>query len=185
MASEVEICNRALGKLGAGRITSLDDATVEARACKDRFDTARDALLRRYAWNFSVTRTDLAASATAPSFGFDAAYPVPADCLRVLEVQDGAAWKVEGGNILSDLSAPLYVRYIRQVTDAGSFDPMFVEALAAKLAYEMAEHLTESPTKKAQAAKDFQFAMLEAAAADALESTPDDLPEGSWLEARY
>jgi len=184
MASKVEICNRALEKLGAGSITSLADDTVEARACALLFDTARDAVLRRYAWNFAVKRTNLAALAAAPSWGFDAAYPLPADCLRVLEVQDDDAWAVEEGNILSDVGDPIYIRYIAQITDTAQFDPLFVEALASKLAYEMAEHLTQSSTKKDQAAKDFAATLLEAARTDGLESTPSTLPEGSWLDSR-
>lgn len=184
MASEVEICNLALEKLGAGAITSLDDDTVEARACNRRYDTARDALLRRYAWNFAIKRTDLAASTTAPSWEFEAAYPIPADCLRVLEVQDDDAWKREAGNILSDVGDPIYIRYIARITDPAQFDALFVEALASKLAYEMAEHLTQSATKKKLAAADLEYALKEAAGTDALESTSDSFPEGGWLEAR-
>lgn len=57
--TSVEICNNALTLVGTRRITSLSDASKEARACNDNYDICRKALLRRHPWNFGMTRVAL------------------------------------------------------------------------------------------------------------------------------
>ena len=42
-------------------------------------------------------------------------------------------WKVEGQYILSGDDAPLEIRYVVDVTDPNSFDPLFIEAFECKL----------------------------------------------------
>ena len=150
MASEVQICNRALQKLGSDSITSLADATEPARECNRAYFDVRDAELRDHNWNFAITRVQLAALATGPVWGFDKQFQLPADCLRVIEVNglnDPGAWTVEGRMLLANAAAPLDVRYVKRETDAGLFDPLFAEALASRLAAELAEPLTQSNTK--------------------------------------
>jgi len=83
MASEVEICNRALQKLGASPILALSDDTVEARECNRAYAILRDSELRSHPWSFTRTRAIVAASATAPAFEWATSYPVPVDFLRM------------------------------------------------------------------------------------------------------
>ena len=94
-ASEVQICNVALRKLGARRITALTDDTEEAKSCTDVFDRLRDKLLRIHPWNFATKRAALAVSTTSPAWGYDNAYPLPADCLRITSVDTSYPWEVE------------------------------------------------------------------------------------------
>ena len=84
MASVVDICNRALQKLGAESITSLTQNTENARACNSCFEFLRDAELRAHPWNFAIKRAQLAADLTPPEFGYDLRYQLPSDYLRLL-----------------------------------------------------------------------------------------------------
>ena len=61
MASVVEICNRALTKLGQGEqyITTLADSTKEARALNRVYENARDLVLRETDWKCCIKRTQL------------------------------------------------------------------------------------------------------------------------------
>ena len=52
MASQVEICNRALIKLGAGQITSITDNNKQARILSGLWETVRKAELTKRYWNF-------------------------------------------------------------------------------------------------------------------------------------
>ena len=98
---------------------------------------------------------DLPALADAPAWGYDYQYPLPDDYLALVQVNDiyvrsgssVALWSVEAGAILTNIEAPLKVRYVKRVTNPGLFDSMFCEALACKLALEACETLTQSETK--------------------------------------
>ena len=58
----------------------------------------------------------------------EAAFPLPADCLRVLAVRAGGAepdpWEVQAGAVLCDASGPLQLLYVRRVDDPRLFDPL-------------------------------------------------------------
>ena len=104
----VTLCNAALARLGEARIVDLLDDNVAARACHAMLPIARAEVLRSHRWNFATARATLAALGEAPAFGYARAYGLPADNLRVLEVNGvsgtggpGAAWEVE-----VDTSAP-------------------------------------------------------------------------------
>lgn len=163
MASSIlDICNLALAHLGEGAITALEDDTVAARACALHFPTVRDALLRARRWNFAQTRAVLSLLADAPAFGWDYQYSLPADCLRVLEVNDSEfgdvvseEFIIEGRAILTDASAVNLV-YTKRVDDVAQFDPLFVEALAVKLAIKLTESIRGTTGKTAELVQMFE-----------------------------
>lgn len=198
MPSDVEICNRALTKIGDERILALTDDSKAARLMNSMFTATRDAELRRNRWNFAMKRASLAALATSPEWGYTYQYPLPSDFLHLVQVgeiycrsytRSKGVWQVETGPdgqlcILTDLSAPLRIRYVYRATNAGHFDPLFVEALACKLAMEGVETLTQSGSKKQMLADEYIAALKEAQRSDAIENPPEDLPRGSWLDSR-
>jgi len=135
--SAVEICNRALNALGQSAITALTDDTTRAELCQRFYTDLRDELLQDHPWNFAIRRASLAASATEPDFEWTYQYPLPTGCLRVLSVftaDTSDQWEVEGGMILSDLSAPLEIRYVTNIVTENNFPPAFVTALSLRLA---------------------------------------------------
>lgn len=185
---DTEICNRALQKIGAKRITSINEESVNARACKAVYDSRRKALLRAHRWSFAIKRASLAADATAPEWGRANAFTLPADYLKLIptypEYHDlNSDWVIEGRKIVTSDSAPLYVRYIADVTDTSQMDPLFKETLAADIAYEIAEEITQSATKKEQAKEDKKDSIKEAKKANAIEVPPADSAPGSWETA--
>ena len=61
MQSAVEICNVALSSyLGARPITSMEQPTPEAEACRLHYDRVRRSLLERADWTFATRRAALA-----------------------------------------------------------------------------------------------------------------------------
>ena len=144
-ASEVQICNLALLKFGTLTITSLDDGTKEARACKVFYPLIRDELLYSYPWNFAMKRADISAQlADTPAFEWDYAYTIPSDCLRVWELYGtDAEWIVENGKLLTNQDEEIYIRYIFQEIATGNFNPSFVNCLATRLGAELASKLAD------------------------------------------
>lgn len=198
MASNVEIANRALTKIGAKRLIALSDNTPDGRAVASMFTIVRDAELRAHTWRFSVKRAQLAALAAAPEFGFAYQYRQPADCLKIIEVgdfypgadltdyvnADTSPYAFEGGLILTDYAAPLKLRYVARIEDPTLFDALFVESFACKLAMELAEPLTQSSTKRELAQREYASAIKEAARASAIEKPPTKLADDTFILAR-
>lgn len=187
MASETSICNRALRKIGANRITSLTDPNSKsARACNELYADSRDALLRAHPWNFAMERVALAPMVATPAFGFDNYFQLPADFIRVAHMEDEEIYdyKVEGRKIATDIASVLNLVYIKRVTDTSQFDALFVDALASYLAWQLAETLTQSNTKKAAAKDDFILSLRIAKNADGQEGTSDEIPDTNWITVR-
>lgn len=195
MASEVSICNRALQKLGAARITALADASVNARACNAAYTEVRDAVLRAHAWRFAIKRAILAPSATAPVHTYSYALPMPADCLRLLSVSESdptgyidqvgeyVEWQVEGDSVLSN-SNIAYIRYVAQVADPNQMDSLFREVLACRLALEMCEELTQSNSKLQGINEQLKMALTDARRNNAFERRSETPRTDSWILAR-
>lgn len=205
MASEVDIANRALSMLGEIRITSLDDNNKPARAMKARYTLLRDAELSAYPWRFSVKRVSLAASTDTPAWGYSTIYNRPVDDLRPIKVggayvnaesigvfyestgvyTEQSPYEIIEGRIHTDLSAPLNYEYVSQVTDAGQFDPLFVEALAARLAADAAEELTQSNSKQEKAMLVYKRTLAEARRVNSLYRPPRRKTNGRWTASRF
>lgn len=198
MASNVEIANRALTKLGARRVISLEDDTKEGREVKSMFNIVRDAELRKYNWRFSIKRAQLAAMAAPPAFGFDAQYRLPADYLKVIDVgdwypgadltdyvgADTSEYAIENGVILTNYAAPLNLRYVARIEDPSLFDSLFVESFACKLAMELAEPLTQSGAKRDQARGEYKDAIADAVRNNAIEKPPVKQADDTWILTR-
>lgn len=190
---QVAIANRALTKLGAARIIALDDDSQASNTLDSMFDIVRDAELRANLWHFSKARAELPALSDPPLFGFRYQYQLPADFLRLIQVNDARTnpnptvdgwYSVEGGRILIDQPAPLRIRYVRRVEDPTLFDALFVEAFACRLAAECVETLTQSNTKKQAAWQEYQEAVAIARRANAIERATVATDDDTWLESR-
>ena len=184
--SETSIANAALVLLGERRISSIDENTKPAKTLKERYAEVRDDTLRAHPWNFATKRIGLAADAVAPVWGFDSAFTLPVDCLRLLEVENrqDIAYQVEGRKILTDHGAPLNIVYTRQVTVVIEMDVMFRQALAAALAADVAEAFTGSSTKVDQLLSIMTEKIRLARVPDGQEHPPREIEASEWLDAR-
>lgn len=180
MASVVGICNAALTVLGARKIVSLADDSEQARLCNLRYADCRDAVLRLFPWNGAIHRKSLARDSETPDFGFDYQYQLPTNpwCLRVLtlnEDENGESqneFTVEGRLLLTD-AASADIRYIKRIDNPNEMDPLLRDAIAAKLASEIAYKLTKGSAELVNMAKqEFVLKMQLAQGMDALEGTP-------------
>lgn len=198
MSSVIQIANRALTKLGSARITSIDDDVKAARSVKSCFEDLRDDELRAYRWQFAMKRTSLAALATAPAFGYLYQYQVPSDFLRIDMCDDRYPstimdnyigteyldWILEGNKILTDIDAPLKLRYIARIEDPNQWDVNFREALACRIAAELAEDLTQSNQKRQLAWEEYKIAINKAIKSNSIEKLPVMPPDDQWVVGR-
>ena len=148
--SKISLINDALTHLGADRITALTDGSTQAGVMAQIYDGVVDSVIRAFPWNCLITRTQLVASTTTPSWKFDYAYPLPTDpyCVRVLEMEETTSidrWKVEGRNILTDAST-CKIRYVGRPADVGDIDGLLAATISARLAADAAFALIQSNT---------------------------------------
>lgn len=194
MATVIAIVNSALLKLGSDPITALTDTSESARTMNTLYDTIRDDLLAAHVWNFATKRAKLAQLTTAPAYGWDYAYQMPADYLRTVEVHDndggygGAVYKIENlgdhGPVVMADAPDIWMRYIARITDPNVMSANFREALAWALASSAAGRLLNSNTAVEQADKSARLALRRARSVDAIENSPPEFPLGSWVSAR-
>lgn len=189
MATETDIVNQGLLLLGASQIGSLSESSPNAIAANLIYADTRDALIRTYMWKFAIRRVQLNASGTPPIFGRSNAYDLPSDYLALLppypeDNLEQLDWIVENGQIVTDCSEPLDVRYIAQVTDTTKFDPLFRKALSAALALELAEQITQSNTKIANISTIFSNVVRDARQQNAFEQVNHLPPLDEWITVR-
>jgi hypothetical protein len=197
-ASEVQIANLALQILGEDRITALTDDFKRAEAMNLAFASVRDSELNKRRWRFSILRMSLPALVSTPDSDYGYEYQLPGDFIRLVEGGDirstadltdyrnGAKldYSIEGRKILTDLGAPLAIRYIARITDTTQFTPAFDMAFAAALAEQTCERITGSMEKTKLAIVQYRKAIRDAALAQALELPPAPQADDTWIMAR-
>lgn len=188
--SNVAIAKRALQLLGATTISALDQNTKNAREMNTAFIPRRDALLRKYDWNFAIKRRALPALATQDIIQSYNQFELPNDYVRLLkddETGDQTTkrkdWQIEGRVIITADAAPLNIRYLAQITDPQQFDPSFDELLAYDLALNTARAITGSSSIIKELQEGKKDALNDARQANAFENESRKPPEDDWLAA--
>lgn len=169
--SDVSICNQALGWLGADTITSLADETREAQLCKDNFPELRDVVTLEREWTWAVKRFILTPMVPMPVYGYERQFLIPPEVLRILNIptslgefgglpflQGGAGaddsqglpdWRVEStpdaaGNVIVANIDRIRMRAIVRVDNLKLWNLMCTQALAARIAADLAMPLVNS-----------------------------------------
>ena len=176
------IANLALSNLGEARIQSLTENSSRARACSARIDGVLETVLRMAVWNSALERK-LLTQIDAPLFGWNYTFQLPSDCIKVVEVEPVSKFHVEKRNILSN-ETTLYLLYIATPTDTNNLDSLLAEAIAMKLAVEVAETLTSKEGLKQEMAQKYFLALQEARSANSRDKTPEHRERSSWLDAK-
>jgi hypothetical protein len=200
---EAGICNLALLRVGQlQRITSLEDDTPEAEACRTCWELARDATLEAAAWPFATRRFALTAQTNGERGGWEYAYPLPSDFIAARNLDQADAdhplgiyntnpgeaeqlvFRIEGDAavgrvLLTNVEAAVLV-YTAKVEQPARWSPMFRQAVAWHLASDLAFGLAKNQR--------LGFAMLQAfekfirlAAASAFNQERKELPPESEL----
>ena len=154
-SKEVDICNLALSYIGdKAKVTSISpsDGSHQADLCARYYPLARDMLLERHRWDFTIRQVSLTALSASGRTEWDYAYRLPGNFAGVISVipKDSTDDQTTEGSIApkpfaieanSDLDRILYcdisdavLRYQARVTDSTKFSQMFVHAVSWQLA---------------------------------------------------
>lgn len=186
MATKVGICNQALKRLGAARIDDINEASAEAEACKIFYDEDRKAVLESHAWGFA-TKTATLSQLAAASDGWDYAYQLPSDYVRVVgimptnvattsvAINEKNQFTVRGNKFLTDIDAPLVLEYVYDLKDESLFSPQFVKCFAYHLASDLAMGVASLPNMQDQMYNLYERALADARSSDASQQRNQDV----------
>ena len=154
------------------------------------------AQLAKGIWDFALRRRILEVeSLPTNEFGFDYRSGVPADCIRIVQVNDyweqspfyhtlkTPPYAVEWGYILSN-DDTINLRYISDDFDIRNASSFFIEAFVAALAVEMCRRLTASNTLMQTVSALYNERFNQALYANAIQA-PHKKEMCSWLAVRY
>lgn len=209
-STQIGICNRALSRIKAERLVALDGRSQAAVELAALWPEARDAVLRDHPWNFARKRLALALL-TDEYEGWDYAYSYPSDCIRALWLYNSNASDTYGTLSFSNTQAWNYVEnvkfeialaqngtsrvllsdeadaillYTARVETPALFDAMFADALAWRLAAELALSLRGDVQVQQAMAQQYMLVLSQAQRENANEGYKHPNEASNFLAAR-
>ncbi len=198
MASDVDICNVALARIGMSTINALSEDNRAARLCQALYPGCVEELARAHAWTFTKKTAALAVHGIAPTAGWSYRYALPSDLVRALKLtidgrERGTPGELYTLEMLPDGSAktlltdasPAYLRYTYPNTNPLHFDPLFRSALSYRLALDLTVLLTDNAAQARETMRgELAIALGQARATDANETNEFEESEPASIAAR-
>jgi len=202
MASDVDICNLALARLGdSATVTALNPPSGSAQAghCATFYPMVRTFMLGAHNWAWILRRQSLTMLQQVPPFGWLYYFAEPAGSQNILSLHVGGApddsnpitfdrETLSDGTavILCNINNPV-AKYTVDVTDTTKFDPLFIETFSFMLASALAGPVIKGDAGRAASADLFRLgmmALMRAKSADAMQRKvrPTHIP--MWLQVR-
>jgi len=161
--SVLGIYNQSFARIGQPKQNSLTADTTPIIQANLAWEYVRDEVLESHDWVFAKTRVAIAQNATAPSNGYDFAYTLPADFLRVCrqDENDPPIYPANYRHIIEALpdgtlclftdydnsAEDLLLTYIRREENPARYTASFCSTAAFRLAAELALVINESQKK--------------------------------------
>ncbi len=206
MAFDVaKIANLALGRVGVSRyISSLADTGQDATVVNQVYEITRDMVLADVEWPFAKkfvelelihnTEDDPADGPMPWASDWTFSYRYPVDCLtarsivltgrnETVAVPFEVSTDVAGRIIYTDAESPI-LRYTRKVEDASLFSADFIDALAWRIAAEIAMPLAQSINVRVACEQRYLMAISRAAANAINENKRDPNPDSEFISGR-
>jgi hypothetical protein len=204
-ATVVEIWNRALTKIGeTRRVITVTDTDVTATTCALHWSDIRDEVLSDFPWPFAAQQVALVEDVTVTRVGWEHVYTLPVDFLVARAVLNGdtrqsllpGEMRVPFEVILNDagderlLACDLTeddidaLEYTAQVVDPTLYSAAFCDAVAWRLAVELALGLLKDAQKAGACLQMYQRKVSEAFAQQLRGNREDQPLEGSGIRAR-
>lgn len=200
MTNAVALAKLALTQVGGQRLVSLSEDSPEATAINDSLWAVRRAELEANVWHFARTRASLSAETTVPVFGYDHQYVIPSDCLRLTSVRGaGSQWyvgslyeeaepaipyEIEGQRILTNLDAPLQIKYVFDEEVVANWSANFTMMVGCRLAEIIAFDLSDTASLTDRITRRYQDALQRAVLANECQVLPARKAESEWVIAR-
>lgn len=187
--TKTTIVNKALTKVGASPVVSIEDDTEQARVVSRVYELALRSILSECKWNFATRRKLLSISA----FEFEwyensekYVYSKPADCVRIISTNDKhSVWREEGDYILSD-TANLGIRYVTYLDDPSKYSHAFIDAFVDKLCADISYSIVNSASLGDTFFEKYEkMSLPKAMAINGQIGKQIDIVDDEWENAKY
>ena len=157
--SVLDICNIALTKLGEAPLLSLDaNGSPASRLCYMHYHPVRREVLCAARWSFAKKEVTLTSSQGDTSGQTSLPHTLPQDSLRVLAVSS-PCWTLRGRSVFCP-QKEIRVLYLADIEDTALFEPLFIEALATRLACKLCVPLLSSVTTRKALVDEYNHIVL-------------------------
>ena len=194
MAQLLDLCNRALSRLGARRINALTlEDSPQAAMALELAQPRIDALLAEFPWRFAIKTKQLTRLAGEPpeASGWSYHFAVPTDCLRLHKIHEHAArYEIHahpnsGARVIYSNTSELWADMVLRI-EAALFPAHVEQAATAVLAAEFAMPITRTPAIATYWEGRAVVLVSKAIAHDANEQPWEDIPDGDmFVNARF
>lgn len=203
MASDVEICNRALTLIGSSAtIETMTENSENGLLCLRMYEPTRLSVLAAHPWNHAKRRAVLTRLVATPGFKWAYYYELPASFIRISKIyQDSAACSQltmyeeeayeETGQqtkrVIATSAEAVYLEYVADTAasrDLNQMPVIFRDAIVYKLAADIAVEKTEHLNKAALLNDQFRACIAQARAIDTMNDPQELIPWGPAIDAR-
>ena len=180
--SMIDLCSKALAKIGASEIVSLGEGTPEAEAAASFYGLVKRKLLAGFSWSFATREASLARIAPDEGEASLNRFQLPGDFLRAVKVSGAAPYKIMGDR-LHTAADGVILTYVADVGEE-AFTPCFASALVYALAAEFAMALLDDGAKFNLFYKLHAVELKEARFLDSQQETPKKIAGFPIVDAR-
>ena len=180
--SSIELCSKALNKIGANSITSFNDDTVESEICESIYLTLKQKLLSLYSWSFAIKTAQLLQDNNVQRYDYNFAYILPNDFLRAIKISSDGKYKIFGNHLFSN-EENVELEYIADV-DEEYFSPLFISSFIYLMAAELSVSLLNDTSKYSLFYRLFNSEIKEAKSMDSMQQTNKTLKNFSLIDVR-
>ncbi|MDR2098903.1 MAG: hypothetical protein LBO78_02660 [Rickettsiales bacterium] len=180
--STIDLCSKALHKIGASEIVSFDEATPEAEMASGFYPSLKARLLAAFPWSFATVEARLSRLAEKGGSGYAFAFALPNGFLRAVRIAPSVPYKIMGGRLLSN-AGELALLYVADVPEE-NFSPAFASALVYALAAEFSTSLLNDAAKFNLFYKLHMIELKEAKFLDSAGESPKGIKSFPLIDAR-
>jgi hypothetical protein len=196
--AELDIVNTALAMLGEDPLADLSEKNDTAVTMRQLYPQVRDQVTQEAPWNEAQAWARLSPLVPPPVAplpnpgvnagfplppGWTAEYPLPADCLRILDAP--RPWTRAGRFLLTKGTGEASIHYLARITDVTVIGPVLEAAIADLLAATAAFAITGNREQAAELMQRYmQFTLPRARAMNSLEMLPRTVGNRTLIDVR-
>ncbi len=175
--SKIDLCSKALLKIGAFPISSFDGDTPEQIISDHLYYVVKHQLLSEYNWSFATIQRELNMINAKPLFNFKYVFTLPEDVISVITADNLCGGKIDYKIVKDELhtnSDNVLLKYVYDCPEE-YFSSDFITLIIEKLAGEFAIPLTENTAKANYFLNNANLLLLKAKSKDGLQKKPSSI----------